>query len=328
MKTLKGQPLKSSDYSDMKSQLSKLFYELVFRPVVDLLKPYNKQVRTASRELRNARPDVLVNALLSGAIQYEDSTFSGQFNAGISKALRSYGAKWNRREGTFTILPEQLPVEVTAAAEEYASAAKRLHDMLMSKLGEIERGLSTAVAANKVDATVTVIKMEDGFNKAYGKAIGKDELSDPARKNLADDYSNNMKLWVQNFSTEMVQDLRSSVAENAEKGYRFDHLVARIQNRYDVGQTKAEFLAQQETSLLISKHREQRFGEVGITEYIWRTSGDADVRKDHKKLNGRTFKFSEPPVVDDASGRRANPGEDYRCRCVADPVIPGVLANA
>lgn len=329
MKTLPGQELRPSDYSDMRSQLRAVFYEIIFRPVIELLKPHNKQVKMAARDLRNAKADPVVNALLSGQVQYEDSTFSGEFSATISRALRSYGAVWDKRAGTFAITPELLPPSITEAAAQYQDAAVRLHDALRSKLDEVERGLSSLVAAHEVDSTVTITKMEQGFNSDYAKAIGKDELSPQARVRLEEDYSNNMKLWVQKFSAEEIRDLRDVVSKNAEQGYRFDHLVKKIQNRYDVSQTKAEFLARQETSLLVSKHREQRFGDVGITEYIWDTAGDADVRPSHKKLNGRKFKFAEPPVVDEATGRRANPGEDFSCRCAARPVIPSeVLVDA
>ena len=70
----------------------------------------------------------------------------------------------------------------------------------------------------------------------------------------------------------MIGEIRAMVATNAKAGYRFDSLVDRIQNRYSVTKNKAEFLAQNETSIYTSKVREQRFGDVGVTEYIWQSS--------------------------------------------------------
>ncbi len=270
----------------------------------------------------------VVAGIRSGKIQYVDSTFSGDFSATISKALRSYGAKFNKQQGTFTIMEHDLPMDVLAAANEYADAAKNLHVALGLRLDEIQRGLEGSVKGKKVDATATILKMEKGFNKAYGEAIGKEELSDRAKRNLDADYANNMALWIKKWSSDTIKELRGAVEENAAAGYRFDHLVDRIQGRYDVSKTKAAFLARQETALLVSKHREQRFGEVGITSYIWRTAGDAEVREAHKHLNGREFEFANPPIVDAATGRRANPGEDYNCRCEAEAVLPGVLTSA
>jgi len=51
--------------------------------------------------------------------------------------------------------------------------------------------------------------------------------------------------------------------------------------------------------------------EAGAQSYRWRTQGDADVRPEHRELNGRIFPYAEGP----------RPGEPYRCRCYAEPVI-------
>jgi SPP1 gp7 family putative phage head morphogenesis protein len=67
----------------------------------------------------------------------------------------------------------------------------------------------------------------------------------------------------------------------------------------------------------------KRFLAAGITQYIWRTSGDEAVRPAHRALEGKTFRCDSPPVVDPATGKRAHPGEHDGCRCTAEPVIPG-----
>lgn len=328
MKTLKGIKLHESDYADMQRQLEVLFYKLIFKPLVDLLAPHNAQVKAAAKELRNAKFDPIVSGINSGKIQYVDDTFSGDFNATISRALRAYGATYNKRAGTFTVLPQSLPVEVLEAAKVYSQAAEDLHDELMKTLDGIQKGLGKSIDSNSVDATITIGKLNKKFDSTYGDALGTEELSEGAKGNLDKLYVDSINPYIKNFTDEMVRELRTMVAENAKAGYRFDSLIERIQNRYSVSKSKAEFLAQQETSLFVSKHSEQRFKDVGITSYVWQTAGDADVRKDHSKLNGRTFDYAHPPIVDIATGRRANPGEDFRCRCVASPILPEVFANA
>lgn len=334
MKTLPGQALHESDYASIEKQLRALFYELVFQPVVRLLAPRNAQVRAAAKELknssdlRNAKYDPIVSGIHSGRVQYVDGVFSGDFSASISRALREYGAKFNKRTGTFSIIPEALPFEVTAAAAEYAETAELLHEKLMETLNAIQHGLERAVSSNPVDASVTIGKLDKKFSDKYRDAIGTEDLSDIAKDELKEAYAAALKPYIESFSEEMISDLRGIVTENAKAGYRFDNLVTKIQNRYDVSQSKAEFLAQQETGLFMAAHRQARFGDVGIRKYIWRTAGDSTVRDSHKKLNGRVFEYSKPPVVDEATGRRANPGQDFRCRCEDEPVLPEVLTDA
>ncbi|GAG93926.1 unnamed protein product, partial [marine sediment metagenome] len=72
----------------------------------------------------------------------------------------------------------------------------------------------------------------------------------------------------------------------------------------------------------VSEYKQQRYLDIGITKYEWSTSNDERVRDDHKQLDGKIFSFKTPPVVDRRTGRRANPAEDFGCRCVAIPILP------
>jgi hypothetical protein len=47
--------------------------------------------------------------------------------------------------------------------------------------------------------------------------------------------------------------------------------------------------------------------------YIWRTEQDARVRPSHAANNGKIFSMDNPPST-------GNPGEDYNCRCWAEPM--------
>lgn len=54
--------------------------------------------------------------------------------------------------------------------------------------------------------------------------------------------------------------------------------------------------------------------QAGIEEYKWVTAGDERVRPTHRRLNGETFKWKEPPP-------EGHPGQPIQCRCIADPII-------
>ncbi len=71
----------------------------------------------------------------------------------------------------------------------------------------------------------------------------------------------------------------------------------------------------------MSEFRRLNFSEAGVTRYIWRTAKDRRVRDAHAHLDGKTFFYSDPPIVDPATGRRRNPGMDYGCRCFDQPLL-------
>lgn len=58
--------------------------------------------------------------------------------------------------------------------------------------------------------------------------------------------------------------------------------------------------------------------EHPTTHYIWRTRGDGKVRASHAANNGRIFSWDNPPPV-------GHPGEDFGCRCTAEPYYGHVI---
>lgn len=54
---------------------------------------------------------------------------------------------------------------------------------------------------------------------------------------------------------------------------------------------------------------------LGIEQYIWRSRGDENVRDQHKDNHNEVFDWDSPP-------NGLHPGQDYNCRCVAEPYIP------
>ncbi|MGC6511155.1 MAG: phage minor head protein [Parvibaculales bacterium] len=53
------------------------------------------------------------------------------------------------------------------------------------------------------------------------------------------------------------------------------------------------------------------------THYIWRTRRDSRVRPSHAENDGKVFAWNNPPPT-------GHPGEDYGCRCIAEPYKPHI----
>lgn len=321
MRTLPAQRLRARDYVGMEQQLAAIFREIIFSGVVEIAEAANPLASSKLAELANAGEDVLREALRTGRVQYANGVFSGLFKRGIADAIRDLGGKFDARAGVYRINPGVVPGWVRVAAEAYLQSAKAAHEAILRKLDEVSARLDAAVEARPVDAGATVQHVVDGFKTSAEALEVMPELSSDGVADLAKGYSQNMALWIKKFSEQQILDLRELVEGNAVQGYRFDRLVHGIRDRYKVAQSKAEFLARQETSLFMSKFRQERFKDVGVKRYIWSGSMDARERPDHRLLENKVFFYAQPPVVDRASGRRGNPGEDYNCRCVDIPIL-------
>lgn len=54
--------------------------------------------------------------------------------------------------------------------------------------------------------------------------------------------------------------------------------------------------------------------------YIWRTQDDDKVRISHAKNNGKKFSYDDPPET-------GNPGDEYGCRCWAEPYMQDKISD-
>jgi SPP1 gp7 family putative phage head morphogenesis protein len=311
-------PTNRIPYEDVERQLLKIFKGILFDPLLHTIK---KDAPSVEMKVENADDLPLRSALKTGKIQFQDGVFSGAFTSATSKTLRSIGAKFDKRSNVFRLDTSLVPEWVRAESGAFKEKARDIHKALSKRLDEIEKGLDDSVNLYTVDAGRTVDIVDSGFK---GVARGLEilpSIGDDAKDRLSKDYTENMKLWIKKFSEEQIRELRGIVEQNALTGYRFAALKAGIQQRYGVTVSKSNFLARQETGLFMSKFRRERYGEAGIKQYRWSTSHDERVRDRHKHLDGKVFSYSAPPIVDAATGRRANPGEDFNCRCVDIPLV-------
>jgi SPP1 gp7 family putative phage head morphogenesis protein len=112
-----------------------------------------------------------------------------------------------------------------------------------------------------------------------------------------------------------------SIAQEASIGSkRADVAAQEIARTGKVTESRATLIARTEIAKANAVMTQARAQGAGITHYVWRTAEDGDVRASHAMMNGKIFRFDDPPMVE-GEGRHG-PGEIYNCRCFAEPVIP------
>lgn len=130
---------------------------------------------------------------------------------------------------------------------------------------------------------------------------------------------------IKSIPAELIDDVEAVVAPRVISGIRVEEIMKRVQERFDVSESRAQLIARDQVGKFNGELTQERHESLGVNEYVWSTSQDSRVRPDHADLNGRAFSYDQPPVVDQKSGRTANPGEDYQCRCQALPKVSSLL---
>jgi SPP1 gp7 family putative phage head morphogenesis protein len=313
-------PIKEStrDYDKLEKRIKLAFREIIYMPLMESIKfPFTP--------IKNA-DDPLYEALKSGKLIYDGKAFRGKFSAETSKALRSIGAQWDRKTKSYKIRKAMLPMEIRSVVSAGQIEFEKQLEAIDQRLSKIlpEKIADSLTFSDIFDQTLW--KVDEEFRKTLKGIIVPPKLTAETRKRIAEEWQTNMRLWIKNFTEEEIVKLRTKVKASAFKGNRYESLIKSIQSSYGVSSRKARFLARQETSLLMAKFKESRYTESGIHEYVWGCvvgSPNHPVRPAHKRLEGKTFRFDNPPITTEPGEpvRRNNPGEDYNCRCFSRPIV-------
>lgn len=324
MKIVYLKPIKETpnDYDEIETQIMVFFRREIYLPLLKEL---------GIKKLRKNSVEDLAEAIQRGRIVFYRGEFRGDFDSTTSRALKQLGAQWNRKHGSFSIPHSKLPLEIRNAISLSEASFLRVAENINKKLAAID---PKAIAAN--------FKIQDLFerviwktNKTFEQSVKgitvSPTLTEHSVNRIATEYTENLQLYIQDFVGKETEELRKRVIERSTAGFRRENLAKEIEASYGVSQRKAKFLAKQETSLLMAKFKQTRYQETGVNEYKWGCvkmphapkNGPAtpgEVRYHHGILEGKIFKWSDPPIVNE-KGDRKNPGQDYNCRCFPIPIV-------
>lgn len=301
----------------IEQQLELILWDTFFSPIQEILK----------QPLINKSYSALISKLRTGQIIYSQGVFSGAFNIEVSRELSRF-AVFDGRSNTWSGIP---PGDVLAAAAVANQKRELIYSRIESTISDIETGILDVEPTFRLPIEGPLQEMDQQLSKDFRTVGITPDLTRQMRDNLISDYNRNQGLNIQNWSTEQTERMRDMVSRATTQGVNRKSLLEMFMSEWGVTKNKARFLARQETSLFLSRLRRERSLDAGIRKYRWSTSLDSRVRPEnesarkaghnHRYLHGKIFEYGNPPVVNVKTGKRAEPGEDFNCRCVAIPVL-------
>lgn len=123
------------------------------------------------------------------------------------------------------------------------------------------------------------------------------------------------------YNKEYAKKIKSEYEQEFQNQFEAGILKRRVVN----ADARARLIARDQISKYNGQLNQTRQTALGISKYRWVTAGDERVRDSHKDLNNEKFSWDNPPKI---NGRPLHPGEDYQCRCIAQPIFDeGVTEN-
>jgi SPP1 gp7 family putative phage head morphogenesis protein len=314
MRYLKPIRLKRSYYLDVEKTINEIFYIYCFAPIIKAF----KDSRRKNPLIQNSN-DPISTALRRGKIFFSEGKFTGVWDAKLTSEFRRLGATFNRLDKSWKL--DLIPPFLQSTIADISIRLEKIKADILTNLANVN--LDKNVLQQKINAEYvkTVQKINQDFLESIKEVSIAPELTPEMQHNIAKAWGKNLELYIKDWSEKNILKLREEIATNTYHGNRAESFIKNIQKDYGVSRRKAKFLARQETSLLMSELRKERYKDAGITKYKWSGTMDERERPDHKLLEDTLQTWDNPPIVDRKTGRRAHPGQDYGCRCVAIAIV-------
>jgi SPP1 gp7 family putative phage head morphogenesis protein len=269
--------------------------DVVLKPVRDAKDNSNEQ-------------DALILAIKTGRVWHDGTRWRGVFSAAISKRVRSLG-------GMAAPIAE-LPVEIRQALTDAKAKFLDKRIALLALLATVGSNFVTTKEQADTSAMREIVgDCVDQFDKS---TQGKKATPRSTAGSVVEEQSAAYVAARDYLVLKTIDLLRKAATDS----WGEQDLNERLDIAAEAVVSRAGVVAGHFVSSLVAKTREAIAVSSGINSYVWVTMQDNRVRHDHKLLHGREFSFDNPPVVDIATGKRANPGEDYNCRCTARMILP------
>ncbi len=235
---------------------------------------------------------------------------------GVDKEQRFDSKKEENQESRKIIRFERLDDTIVEFKAIFDQMEKDINSSLglfnlakkLQEIGESTERFSKSEWKKVVNKTLGVNILDDYYQgEYYQKALG--------------EWTETNAGLIKSIPKEFLDEFKDTVYREYISGSSITDLSKQIRERYGVSKSKSRMLARDQVGKLnaqITQHQQQN---VGSNKYKWKTAGDGRVRNRHKELNNKICSWDDPPVVDKRTGRKAHPGEDYQCRCIAIPVF-------
>lgn len=160
----------------------------------------------------------------------------------------------------------------------------------------------------------------NGFNSAEMTSTLKSALNvdvfaaDPNLDNIKTLWAQENVKLIKSVESQYFERISNIMSNAVRNGTMTDDIADAITDQTGISERRAQLIARDQIGTLNGQLTKQRQTNVGISQYIWRTSEDRRVRPRHRARDGETFSWDNQP--DDG-----HPGIPISCRCVALPII-------
>lgn len=198
-------------------------------------------------------------------------------------------------------------------------------NIALEKYSDMLRPWAHAVARRSVEEVARRdLAAWTNLGREIGRGLAEEIRRAPTGEVMKEQMEGRVVL-IQSLPREASRRVHKFVIEGMEGGRRAAETAKEIALTGHVTKSRAMLIARTETTSCATALVEARHRAIGGEEYAWETTGDADVRDDHRHLQGKIIKWKEPPIAGSGKGGiavRYHAGAGPNCRCWPRPILP------
>lgn len=207
-----------------------------------------------------------------------------------------------------------------------ASRARIILNGLMNKYDPLFRKWAKKAARRMVDRNLT---HSTGQLKKSLKEMGKamtvrpDFMSDRLRE-ITVASANEAAELIRLIPQKYLGEVAGATMRSITSGNGMEDLIPFLNEKYGQNIRHARNVAHDQTRKTFTAITTERVKAAGITEFVWKHShGGRHPRKLHQELDGKTFRYDDPPYIGDMYGKKVFglPNDLPNCHCFARPVL-------
>ena len=266
-----------------------------------------QQQLSTKRKSKGVKPDISAGVTYNAELQRMVRSVRKDVDSIVMYAVRSIAPEYQRdSELTLDSWVDVLNSVFVTIRERWSSAQfKALADSVARKF---------VTTTNNSNARRTERSL--GIN-LFGDS---QKLSDYVRSSIAANVA-----LIESIPEQYLTQVESIVYSNVNSGGRPATIAKQLQSQFGVTERRAKVIARDQTSKVTGDLNRIRQTDAGFPFFRWLDSSDERVRSRHKFLDEHVteygkaiYRWDNPPLSD--KGVPIIPGEDYQCRCIAQPV--------
>ena len=191
-------------------------------------------------------------------------------------------------------------------ARRFAQAARKLTDRMTERVDTASR--------NNLNSSLRDVAGDLTLSAPKRPADLVDKMAAATVENVA---------LIKSIPTQYAERIQSSVMSSVQTGGKGSaQILKEVRHIGQSTEKRAQLIARDQTRKITSAMNAARAQAVGVEEFEWVHSGGSnDPRPEHVAMNGKIYRYDDPPIIDPKTGERGMPGQLINCGCTARPII-------